>query len=1005
MAGRSGDRPAARGDFGHRLSARLSRMAPGTGGPALESRSVGTALLVHPRGFVDSRALNFTRRLAADPQHTLVVLDLPASPEDAVWDKVARSLARRGGSFRIVPGRGTREDVKQAAQLLADRLQRVVLAPDGTVVPAAGGALFVPAGHGLGWLRYRPGMPSVPESRRFPKPQWEFSVPDRPRPTGAGGVVEPLPGGAWIRGTWEDAAAPEHRQWLIDRFVGHPDQIGVALGSPGTSALPLEEVSAFWDTLPPTARPMVRFLPYGPVAVPSGTPLGQALADLLDEPVVVHAGVPTPGADGGAPVVRTVVRDGTLGWRPYAEQFGFLPRSRTGGRAQAPLPLNTRVPVGDIPAIGHGVYQYSPDVVLEVVQSGLWVRPAAEPSDGHTVRFAPADPVYPAILYDETNPMAADRMRYISYELLRGLDPSFGRQGRIMPSSEAGRFPEGGPPPLPPGGPVPAEPGPADGRVLEAAPSTERTAPSSSVRGSAWTDLPAARTQGAAPVAGRPAPPQQGPDGLPPARVPTSQPGPEQAAPQPSVVPTARSVAGPGLPALPPVATGPAAAPPSHEPAGSAAPFAPTPDQTNTPQPAPTAPPPSSAPVPPAPVPTDPPPSAPAIPPASGGPSAPAVSPPAEPVPAPPHVPPPAPGPAATPVPAPSAAPRIRLESPSPQPVRPAPQPPAAAPEPAGDDALPAPLPVAAPPPVPSVPQGGGAPQGAGAPRVQPAPAPAADVVPPEKGIDRERDWVRRSLGARYDTAAAFVTRLLSESPGLHGGPRSSASDALTDLAAARLYLSGATSAIDAAIRAATTGPHVPLSRCAAGGLRRLPSYRGGALLRATLSAAERAWYREGTAFTERSFLSALSAVRRGLAGNTDVLIWSLTARRTALVLPEIPDRVVFAPGTGFKVLRTVDGDRPAIMLRELSASEADEQGRVGEGRVPLDEIALAGLEQIHEFWKQAGDDPERTGDPLPDEHAAAFRAAPGLLQTPPNTPGGPRQPGSSAGTLPQKGA
>ncbi|MEU8718388.1 hypothetical protein [Streptomyces sp. NPDC048663] len=292
-----------------------------------------------------------------------------------------------------------------------------------------------------------------------------------------------------------------------------------------------------------------------------------------------------------------------------------------------------------------------------------------------------------------------------------------------------------------------------------------------------------------------------------------------------------------------------------------------------------------------------------------------------------------------------------------------------------------------------------------GAARIQPEPAAAANVVPSEKGIDRERDWVRRSLGARYDTAAAFVTRLLSESPGLHGGPRSSASDALTDLAAARLYLSSATSSIDAAIRAATTGPHVPLSRCAASGLRRLPSYRGGALLRATLSAADRGWYREGRTFTERSFLSALSAVRRDLDGNTDVLIWSLTARRTALVLPEIPDRVVFAPGTSFKVLRIVDGDHPAIMLREVSRSEVDEEGRVGEGRVPLDEIALAGLEQIHAFWQQARADPERSGEPLPDSHAEAFRTAPGLLQTLPSTSGGQRQPGSSAGTLPQKGA
>ena len=223
MARPSGRRPEIHTEFGHRLSARLARAALRPGGPSLESRDVGNAVLVHPRGFVDGRALTFTQRLAADPQHTLVVLDLPASPEDAVWETVARALDRRGTSFRIVPGRGSREDVKNAAQRLADRLDCVVVAPDGAVLPAAGGALFVPAHHGMGWLRYRPNLPSVPDSRRFPKPQWEFSVPDEPRPTGAGGMIEPLPGGVWIRGTWEDAAAAVHRKRLAELLAAHPD--------------------------------------------------------------------------------------------------------------------------------------------------------------------------------------------------------------------------------------------------------------------------------------------------------------------------------------------------------------------------------------------------------------------------------------------------------------------------------------------------------------------------------------------------------------------------------------------------------------------------------------------------------------------------------------------------------------------------------------------------------------------------------------------------------------
>jgi hypothetical protein len=275
-------------------------------------------------------------------------------------------------------------------------------------------------------------------------------------------------------------------------------------------------------------------------------------------------------------------------------------------------------------------------------------------------------------------------------------------------------------------------------------------------------------------------------------------------------------------------------------------------------------------------------------------------------------------------------------------------------------------------------------------------------VVPPEKGLERERGWLRRSLGERFDTAAGFAQRVLSESPGLHTGPRNSASDALTDLAAVRLYLTGATASIDAAIRAGTAGPHVPLARCAAGGLRRLPSYRGPATLRATLSPAEYAWYREGRVVREHSFLAALSGVRRGLPGNTDVLVWSLTARRTSMLVPDIPDRVLFAPGTGFKVLSSVDGARPVVMLRELSASEFDQHGRVDDARVPLDEIALAGLQQISTLWQQAEDDADsQAGDPLPEEHADAFGAPPGLLQNPAARP---RQPMSSA-PVPEKGA
>ncbi|MEC3993799.1 hypothetical protein VSR01_09700 [Actinacidiphila sp. DG2A-62] len=1107
MTGAPDERAAARRDLAHRLSARFARAALRAAGPAVESRSVGNALLVHPRGFVDSRALAFVRRLAADPQHTLVVLDLPASPEDSVWESVARVLDRRGVSFRLVPGRGTREDVRRAAQWLADRLDRIVLAPDGTVVPAAGGALFVPADHGTGWLRFRPGLSAAPDSRRFPKPQWEYSVPDRPQQLGVGAVAEPLPGGVWIRGGPDDGVLARDRQRLIDLLVADPELLGIVLGGPGSSGvLELEEIAAFWATVPGSARHLVRFVPYGPVAVPGGESLGQALADRLGHRVIVQAGLPAPGEDGVSREVRTLRGDGSLGWRPYADGFGYAPRAESGGDPAPPVALGTRAPAGAVAEVAPGVYRYAPDVLLEVVPSGLWVRPPAEPFGGYAVRTAPADPAYPAILYEQDDPAVADRMRTVAYELVNALDPTFATSGRVLPSSAARTIPpDGGTPPatypaarvtpapaVGAAGPVPAiAPGPGAGQPnggsanggppvqpgpagqsgpadwsLEGGPSTAAAQPASgSLPASTRTDAEDSGSwdpQRPAPLA----PPWPGAD--PSASVSPARPvieTPPAADPPPTASPQASVDFGP-----PPAASLPRGA----GPVGGGVEGAPVPSAPHGGVWAADRPPASSQ----ASVGFGPPPAAqfprgagpvgggvegaPVLsaphggvwaadrPPASSQASVdlgppPAASLPARPVgggaggapvPSAPHdVTTPPGGAASGPAPAgtsavphndpaaaasvgtPASAPRIRLESPAPH--RSAAEPaPAGGPVAAGDTSAAPPeagpaAPAAQPPGFPTSPGFATPPESAAAPappgdgqvRVQPEPGPAADVLPPAKGVERERDWLRRNLGARYDTAAALVSRVLSEAPGLHGGPRSSVGDALTDLAAVRLYLTGSTSAIDTAIRSAATGPHVPLARCAAGGLRRLPSHRGGAIARAALTPAEHAWYREGSVVVERSFLAALSSVRPGLPGDTDIVLWSLTARRTALVVPELPDRLLFAPGTRFKVLRTVGGDRPAVLMREMAAAELDERGQPREERVPLDEIALTGLDQLHARWQKAEDGTEEDamGEPLPPEHADAFRAAPGLLQRPPGDPGAPT-PALDPGTTPQQG-
>ncbi|MEU6028852.1 hypothetical protein ABZ825_17860 [Streptomyces tauricus] len=301
--------------------------------------------------------------------------------------------------------------------------------------------------------------------------------------------------------------------------------------------------------------------------------------------------------------------------------------------------------------------------------------------------------------------------------------------------------------------------------------------------------------------------------------------------------------------------------------------------------------------------------------------------------------------------PAPPVAPRLRLES--------------AAPESgiAGIDDIALPEPVGEPAGVPAVTVE------PGAVRVQPVPRAAARALPPERGIAQERDWMRRTFSEQYNALAGSVSRVMSESPGLRGRSRSEAADVLTELVAVRLYLSGDTSRADAAVRAATAGPHVPLARCVTAGLRRLPSYRGPALLRTTLGEAERAWYREGRVMTEWAFCHARTSLYPGPRGGgaTDLLIWSMTARRTSSLDPTVPDRVLFLPGTAFRVLRAGGS---AVLMRELSASEATNDGP-DSVTAKLDEIAVNGLENILHALERAGTDP-----------AAESADPPGLIVT-----------------------
>ncbi|MEU6461548.1 hypothetical protein [Streptomyces sp. NPDC046976] len=1047
-----------------------------TGGTALQCRAEGRALLVHPKGEPDPEAAAFAAGLAADPQHTLAVVDLPYGSLEGSADAVARLLAGRGESLRLVFGRSTPQEARRAAQRIADRLDRLVLAPDGAVLPTDGGGLFIPSDHGAGWLRFRPGRSAERDSRRFPKPRWEFSTFDRPWTTSGHGVAEPAPCGVWVRSPHDHPAAESGRR-LVDRLPSHPDILTVVLGSPGGPPVTLADVTRLWETVLPSARSWVRFLHLGPVALPEGAEaLGQELADALGQQVVLYAGVPVESRAGlASPEVAAVRPDGTLGHHPFVSELMYFPR--TGSAPAPPALFGLRRPLFGVPEITTGVYEYAADAVLEVVQSGLWMRPLAEPADGDAVRRIPAAPGYAAILYDRSTPGAADRMRSLAEDMLWRLDPERREGFTIAPADEPGHVmvtsddtdlwsaPDAtatGPRAIAPtasrGQVRAAEAAPWGTAAQAATPVAEREV----VRGEgsggasalAQLDLdettvrvrgnaapatppvvapPAARIESEMPAAGLPrvesgdgvqmsgAPGNAGPAGRPetvttasaataaggPAPVPVPEPVREAPRPGQEPIPDAPHTdtpaptplgQGPGPGPATPVVQGPAS--PVPAPPRPAAPARlPLPDLPAVSEPGnpggpgnPGEPPREN------PRPVDGPdgrgtdgpartdvPAQPSAPEAEQGPApeqgpGPERGPEPERVTSVPHAPDsPGAGPSVPPAPAaerpqpqpqpmvpPTVSPMVPPTAPSAPPASPAPTAPAPAARPAPlirlESDSPAAAPVApadtgradgptppAPDAVPGAPEGpepsASAPAAVPGVRVQPTPKASACAVPPERGTEKERDWVRRTLSTQYNAVAGTVSRVMSESPGLRGGARGEAADALTDLVAVRLFLSGDGAQVNAAVRAAAVGPHVPLARCVAAGLRRLPSYRGAALLRARASAAERAWFREGRLVTEWAFCMAYGAPRPGPHDATDFLIWSITARRTNLIDPAEPDRVVFLPGTTFKVLRPAEGEGP-VLLRELSPSEIASDGKVDVQRVPLDEMALDGLER-----------------------------------------------------------
>ncbi|MBL7253214.1 hypothetical protein [Paractinoplanes lichenicola] len=387
----------------------MRRPAPVT---PIGRHTVGNALVLHAREKIGAEALSIAIGLPADDDNDLVVLDLHDELPMGLWEAVGRELPRRRRGIRLVVCGAPPDTVALAGQWLSDRLGRPVTAPHGHVVRGSAGTLLVHAARDSGWVRHQPGRGPGWAGKRYPRPSWDAAAADY-RPTGAHAVAEPLPGGVWIRDTRDEAAVAAHWQWLSTSVPCRPDALTVLLGCPGTPELPLDDVARFWRGLPADGRDQARFVHYGPVRL-AGAPLGQALADLLDAPVVCFAGVPTGSR------LLTVPFDGRHGWPTHIRELGYLPRSGT----TLPRVLSYQPPAVLTEEVAPRVYRYTGDAVVELIQSGLWIRPPSAPRHSAAVRARVADPAGHAVVVDDADPALTPRLHDLATDLVARLDPA-----------------------------------------------------------------------------------------------------------------------------------------------------------------------------------------------------------------------------------------------------------------------------------------------------------------------------------------------------------------------------------------------------------------------------------------------------------------------------------------------------------------------------------------------------------------------------------------------------
>jgi hypothetical protein len=233
-------------------------------------------------------------------------------------------------------------------------------------------------------------------------------------------ALDRVPAGLWLR-----EARPADADEIAHAACADTDELTFMVSRPGDGPVPIEAVGGVFAGLPWELRERTVVSFFGPFAEAAaslapdpggeGSAPGRALALRVGEPVRCYTGVPLRGRDGTRQVCA-VTAAGRATWRPFAQQMRYHPVAE-----MPPDVVRLRQPEpGFAPGPG-GLIRLNRRWVAEVVEAGLWVRPADSPAGAVVVRGLGIDPRSCVVVFGDMRVGAAGLPWRATARMLSGL--------------------------------------------------------------------------------------------------------------------------------------------------------------------------------------------------------------------------------------------------------------------------------------------------------------------------------------------------------------------------------------------------------------------------------------------------------------------------------------------------------------------------------------------------------------------------------------------------------